>query len=238
MKKILILTSVVALAAGCSSYHRDQTAYNNPNPYGTGPYVAPNQQGAGAAALTGHGGVNEPGYGTTQYNPMGAPAPAPYEQGGTVAASSGQLSSHDTTFVNQAAEHGQAEVRLGQLFVQNAQNQSLKDYGQRLIDDHNRLNQQLTQLAAQKGVTVPTAVDMHRQRELDHLASLSGKDFDEKALKDSIRDHERDIRTFQDAAQNSQDPDVKAFAQQALPILQDHLNQARQLEKTLNSSST
>ncbi len=208
MKKILILTSVVALAAGCSSYHRDQTAYNNPNPYGTGPYVAPN------------------------------PAPAPYEQGGTVAASSGQLSSHDTTFVNQAAEHGQAEVRLGQLFVQNAQNQSLKDYGQRLIDDHNRLNQQLTQLATQKGVTVPTAVDMHRQRELDHLASLSGKDFDEKALKDSIRDHERDIRTFQDAAQNSQDPDVKAFAQQALPILQDHLNQARQLEKTLNSSST
>jgi putative membrane protein len=163
--------------------------------------------------LTEHGGVNAPGYGTQQSNPAGAPGA--YEETGTATASSGQLAAGDAKFIDEASRNGQAEVKMGQLIAEDAADPDVKSYGQMLIDDHTKLNQQL-----------------------DHLGSLSGADFNKAALKDAIRDHERDIRAFQDAAQKCQDPDVKSFAQQALPTLQQHLQRAKELDEMFSGHTT
>jgi len=125
---------------------------------------------------------------------------------------------------------------MGKLIVQNAQSPDLKNFGQRLVTDHTQADQRLAQIAAQQGAIIPTKADPTHQAMLDQLASLSGTDFDRAVEKDAVRDHERDIQLYKQAANNLQDPELKAFAQQTLPILQQHLDMARQLQAAASGS--
>src|SRR4029079_8959287 len=92
------------------------------------------------------------------------------------------------------------------------------------------------QIAAQKSVTIPTQPDSAQQAMLSHLSSLSGTDFDRAVEKDTIRDHEKDTNPYQNAANTLQDPQLKASAQQTLPILQQHLSLAQQLQGSASGS--
>src|SRR4051812_6135118 len=65
----------------------------------------------------------------------------------------GTLDSADRKFLNDAAMGGLLEVRLGQLATKQAVNEDVKKFGQRMIDDHTKLNGDLTKFAQQKGVT-------------------------------------------------------------------------------------
>ncbi|HLH08429.1 MAG TPA: DUF4142 domain-containing protein [Terriglobales bacterium] len=58
-------------------------------------------------------------------------------------ASSKKLSPSDKAFVTKAAEGGLAEVELGQLAQQKAESQQVKDFGQRMVTDHTKANDQL-----------------------------------------------------------------------------------------------
>ncbi|MDB6112863.1 MAG: outer membrane protein [Pedosphaera sp.] len=231
MKKLLILASISALLAGCAS--RD-TGGTGAGAYGGTEYGAgrrelddspgANQKGAGAADLTG----TLPA-GTAAAGGTGTATPGAAQMSAT-------LTDADNQFMQRAAQDGKAEIRMGQVIVQKAQNQDLRNYGQRLINDHTRMDQQLAQIAARKTVLLPTQADAAHQQMMDTLTSLSGMDFDQSALQDAIRDHQTDIQLYQQASTTLQDPDLRAFAQQSLPILQQHLDLARQLRATLNAS--
>jgi putative membrane protein len=69
--------------------------------------------------------------------------------------SSAALSSADREFIMKAADGGMAEVELGRLAVNKASNSDVKAFGQRMVDDHSKANDQLMQLAQTKGVTLP-----------------------------------------------------------------------------------
>src|SRR3954468_7570630 len=86
------------------------------------------------------------------------------------------LSKKDTKFINDAAEGGLMEVRMGELGQQKGQSGDLKTFAQRLITDHTKANDELKQLASGKGVTVPTQLPDHHQKMLDKLSNAS--DFD------------------------------------------------------------
>lgn len=82
---------------------------------------------------------------------------------------SGALSSSDRKFVIEAAEGGMMEVRIGRMGVERATNESVKQFSQRIIDDHSKANQELMQLAQQKGIVLPA----HLLNESDHGATQS-----------------------------------------------------------------
>ncbi|MEH1882850.1 MULTISPECIES: DUF4142 domain-containing protein [unclassified Nostoc] len=135
------------------------------------------------------------------------------------------LSSSDRKFITEAAVGGLAEVQLGQLASQRGTSNTVKQYGQRMVQDHTQVNNQLKQLATQKGVTLPTTIDSKNQQVKQRLSKLSGTNFDRQYLNQMLQDHQKDVAAFQSQAQQGQDPDVKAFAAQALPTLQEHLQQ-------------
>ncbi len=66
------------------------------------------------------------------------------------------LSSRDRNFVMQAAQTGMLEVQLGSLAVQRGSTSAVKQYGQEMVDEHTQKNQELMQLAMQKGQEIPT----------------------------------------------------------------------------------
>ncbi|MDB6066169.1 MAG: outer membrane protein [Pedosphaera sp.] len=150
----------------------------------------------------------------------------------------GQLSSSDYKFVVDAAQGGMAEVSLAQLAEQKAANPDVKQFAARMVQDHSKADQQLTQLASQKGATLPTAIPSSEQREMDRLRNLSGTDFDKAYMDHMVRDHKSDVKEFQRASKRAKDPDVKSFAASTLPTLEDHLRMAENLDTTVKGQKT
>jgi putative membrane protein len=142
-------------------------------------------------------------------------------------ASSSQLSASDSRFVKEAGMGGLAEVKMGYMGVQNGTSSQVKNLGQKLVTDHTAANKELEQIAARKGVTLPTEVDAKHQKDLDALAKLNGAEFDKAYLHHAVMDHQKDIKKFQAEADKGTDQDLKAFAQKQLPILQQHLDMAK-----------
>jgi putative membrane protein len=137
----------------------------------------------------------------------------------------------DKKFVKNSALGGMTEVELGKLAAQKASSDAVKQFGQRMVDDHSKANDQLKQIAGKSSIEVPAALDSKHQSRVDKLAKLSGPAFDKAYLKDQVKDHEHDVDEFKSEAQYGSDPNIKQFAMQTLPTLQEHLNVVKDLKK-------
>lgn len=144
--------------------------------------------------------------------------------------SASSLGSDDTDFVKKAAKGGLAEVQMGRLAVQKGASPEVKAFGNQMIRDHSKANEQLSSLAASKGVKLPDSKSFSEDVSMAHLKMLSGKSFDEAYIKMMVDDHKEDVADFQKAAQYSQDPDVKQFASKTLPTLQGHLSKIEKIQ--------
>jgi len=140
---------------------------------------------------------------------------------------SSQLDAADRTFVRKAAEGGLAEVELGKLATEKASSDDVKKFGQRMVDDHSKANDQLKQVASKVGVNVPDKLSPKDQATKDRLSKLSGEQFDAAYMRDMVKDHTKDVMEFRHESEKAKNDDVKNFASQTLPTLEDHLKQAK-----------
>ena len=148
------------------------------------------------------------------------------------------LKSYDKKFVWTAAAGGMEEVQLGQLAVQKAANPDVKSFGQRMVDDHSKANDQLKSLAGQKGVTVPTTLPAAEKKDVAKLSKLSGAAFDRAYMSMMVKDHKKDVSEFAKESKQAKDSDVKSFAQSTLPTLRDHLKMAEDTYSKLHHGSS
>lgn len=152
---------------------------------------------------------------------------------GTNAASSGKQSAgmgdSDSTFVKKAAQGGLAEVELGQLAAQKASSEEVKKFGQRMVDDHTKANEQLKQVAAGKNIDLPQNLDANDKATKARLEKLSGEQFDKAYMRDMVKDHRKDVAEFEHASKMAKDPAIKSFADQMLPTLREHLKDAEKI---------
>lgn len=135
----------------------------------------------------------------------------------------------DATFLKKAAEGGLAEVELGQLATQKASSEEVKKFGQRMVDDHTKANDQLKQVAAEKHIDLPQQPNAKDRATKARLERLSGEQFDKAYMDDMVKDHQNDVAEFQRESKMAKDASVKSFAQQTLPTLKDHLKQAEKI---------
>jgi putative membrane protein len=133
-------------------------------------------------------------------------------------------------FITEAAQGGAAEVEMGRLAVQHASNARVKEFAQRMIDDHSKAGEELKSVASKLGVTVPSEVNSKQKAAIDKLARLNGAEFDRAYMQDMIKDHREDVSAFKKEAESGDNPDVKKFVSQTLPTLQDHLKMAEEIQ--------
>jgi len=141
----------------------------------------------------------------------------------------GSLNSKDHDFIMEAAMGGLMEVELGRVAAQQGTSDAVKQFGQRMVDDHSKANTELMTLAQSKGITLPTALDDKHRNELTKLSAMTGAEFDRAYSKMMLSDHKKDVSEFEKQSTRGADPDLKAFATQTLPTLQEHLQMARAL---------
>jgi putative membrane protein len=140
------------------------------------------------------------------------------------------MKSPDVAFAMKAAQGGMAEVQMGQLAVQNASNPDVKAFGQQMMDDHTKANDKLKSVAQAQNMTIPESVDAKHQSEYTKLQSLSGPSFDREYVKCMVKDHEEDVKEFQKEANTGKDPQIKAFASETLPVLEQHLSKIKSIQ--------
>jgi putative membrane protein len=146
------------------------------------------------------------------------------------------LAKGDVGFMQNVARDNQSEVELGQLAQQKGASPEVKALGQRLAADHGKANQQLMSIAQGGGVSLPTNLDRKERAQISKLEKLDGAAFDKTFVQAQVKDHQKDIQYFQKEAGTVKDPQLKSYIQQTLPVMQQHLQMAQQVQTQLTSS--
>ena len=144
----------------------------------------------------------------------------------------------DRAFVKKAAQGGMAEVELGKLATERASNPDVKKFGERMVNDHTKANDQLKEVASSKNVTLPKSLDAKDEATKKRLSSLSGAAFDRAYMTDMVTDHTKDVAEFRRESSSAKDAAVKDFATQTLPTLQDHLQEAKKIAPETQKASS
>jgi putative membrane protein len=153
-------------------------------------------------------------------SPTGAASPA---------ASPVALTTSEKDFISHAARGSMEEVQLGRIAADKASSPEVKQFGERMVTDHSQLGQKLQQLASNLNLTPEQQLSPEQQSAVSRLQNLSGKAFDREYIKAMIADHTKDISEFQRMASQASNADIKQFASEALPTLQEHLSAAREI---------
>jgi putative membrane protein len=141
-----------------------------------------------------------------------------------------KLSANDSKFLEKAAEGSLAEVEMGKLAEQNAQNYDVKNFGERMVNDHGRANEELKQIADKAGASLPTSLSSTDKATKDHLSTMKGEAFDKSYMRHMVADHKDDLAEFQQEARDGQDEQLKDWANKMVPVLQSHLKAAEQVD--------
>jgi len=148
------------------------------------------------------------------------------------------MKSADTTFAMKAAQGGMAEVKLGKLAADKASNPDVKAFGQQMVDDHSKANDDLKETAAKENMTLPTDVNAKQQAMYNRLEKLSGAAFDRAYVNDMVKDHEEDVKEFQKEANSGKDAQIKEFASRTLPVIQGHLDKIKGIQSKMGAGSS
>jgi len=140
-----------------------------------------------------------------------------------------EISGDDAKFAVDAANGGLAEVELGKLAQQKATNQQVKDFGAMMVNDHSKANAELKQLAADKKIALPDSIASDEKHTMKDLSDLQGADFDKAYVQTMVKDHEKDIKLFEESAKKVKYPQMLAFIKKTLPVLHMHLQAAQKL---------
>jgi putative membrane protein len=138
----------------------------------------------------------------------------------------------DQEFVDFAAQTDMVEANLGQMSGSVASAQPVKDYAQMLVTDHTNDFNQLYSVAHQANLNMPNAIDAENNKAMiDPFQKLKGAAFDHHYVQEMIAGHTKAIAVFKKEAADAQNPALKSYAEQDLPVLQKHLDGAKALEK-------
>jgi putative membrane protein len=143
----------------------------------------------------------------------------------------------DKRFLRDAVMSSMTEIEMGKLAAQKATNEQVKQYGQKMAQDHTRGLEYLRKTATRDGIEVAATMDAKHKDEVDKLAKLSGMEFDKAYVKYQVKHHERRVSDFQEESDNGSETAAKTLATRMLPAVQQHLNEAKDLNKALTATA-
>jgi len=141
-----------------------------------------------------------------------------------------------TQFLKHAMMANMAEITLGEMAAERASSSQVKQFAQHMIASHTKANEQVKQVAKQKGVEAPTDLDTKHKQVEQRLSNLRGAEFDRAYMDYMVKDHREDVEAFTAQSKNSQDQDVRSLASKILPDLQQHLQMATETRQQVGGA--
>ncbi len=139
----------------------------------------------------------------------------------------------DADFATNAAISGLSEVEFSKLAVAKTTNIQLKSFANMMINDHGKVNEELRTIALSKNISLPSVMDDDHQKQWNDLNMKKGIDFDKKYADLMVNDHEKAFDLMEKHAKNGVDPELKALAAKAAPIVKSHLENIKKIKSEL-----
>jgi len=160
---------------------------------------------------------------------LGNPAttPAGTSEGGRGIPAAREPNDTDRIFTREVLIGGRAEVMFGKLAGERAHATAVKQFAERMVQDHTRSGDDLLNLAQAANLPVPEGLDRDHRMIRDELDKLNGAAFDDAYIHSQITDHQQTVQLLEFEIGSGQDPAVKQFAVQALPVVMRHLQIAQ-----------
>jgi putative membrane protein len=139
----------------------------------------------------------------------------------------------DHAFVTKAMVSGEMEVALGKLAASKGSTDEVKKFGQQMVDDHTKANDELKSIVSSKNIDTTKVAEQaskQSQKAQDKLGGKEGSDFDKAYVDLMVSEHEKDVKLFKKESEGGEDAELKAFAAKTLPNLEHHLQMAKDLQ--------
>jgi putative membrane protein len=149
----------------------------------------------------------------------------------------GQTNVPDRLFTTLAAQGGMAEVELGKLAQQKSRNEAVIAFAQRMIDDHGKSNAQLTRLAKQAGLPLPSELSPDQLEVTKKLSALNPGQFEAEYMRVQVTDHQKTVQLLLWVIASGENADLHRFASDTLPGVLHHLQFLQDLVSQLTGAA-
>ncbi|WP_084161275.1 DUF4142 domain-containing protein [Nocardia sp. BMG51109] len=133
----------------------------------------------------------------------------------------------DQDYLAAAHQTNLTEMAAGGRAAAMASCPAVQRLGSTFVADHSRLDGMVTTVAARTGVMLPLLPNGEQQQTLAATSTKLGRDFDIAWLQSQEQGHLAALRDGRQALAASTTPDVRSVAEQATPIVEEHLAEIR-----------
>ncbi|HWK65040.1 MAG TPA: DUF4142 domain-containing protein [Rhizobiaceae bacterium] len=147
-----------------------------------------------------------------------------------------QTNTTDRLFAQLFAAGGMAEVELGRLAAGKARSSTVKEFANRMVQDHTFANEKLSGIAEMSKIPLPTELTADHQRIRDDLEKQD-EGFDLAYMRAQVVEHQKAAQLLVWQIGSGQDGELQRFASATLPTVLDHLELARILTAELSGQA-
>lgn len=159
----------------------------------------------------------------------------------TIAAAAGDTMAggmmSDAQIVSQVTAANTAEMAASSVAADRAADPRVKEFAQRMVDEHQAAQGQMDSLAVRLGVAteVPTTDTLAQAFERRRIAleEMSGAAFDREYVTMQVEMHQSTLDLLNQSVAATQSADLRATLEAMIPTVQSHLDQARELQEQL-----
>ena len=166
-----------------------------------------------------------------------AGAPSDKLNANKAAGTSAQLTEADREFAMKTTKVGKHEVELGRLAADRASNSDVKSFANRMVRDHSGAGDELAQIASRLGISAPNEDDASFKQLFDRLSKLTGAEFDRTYMSEMVEGHMKAAGEIEGYANNGHNPDLKAWASKAAPVVREHLQMAQDISARIGAKT-
>jgi len=140
-------------------------------------------------------------------------------------------SQKDKEFLAKASQGGLAEVEMGKIASTKAKDPEVKQFAQKMIEDHTKLLADMKPFADQLGVTPPAKLSVEHEQTASRLKSLSGEEFDKEYIKAMVADHHADLAEFSAEKASASDPGLRQAVANGTEVIRMHTQMIDKIAK-------
>jgi putative membrane protein len=137
----------------------------------------------------------------------------------------------DTKFLEKANQGSVDEIELAQIALKKSSNDDVKNFAQKMIQDHQKLIDDMKPFDYEAGLKVPDHADASTEAEKLKLDVLSGATFDKAYIKAMVEDHHKDLQEFLSEEKTTGYPAFKSAVGQGAKVVREHLEMVDQIAK-------
>jgi putative membrane protein len=140
-------------------------------------------------------------------------------------------------FLAKLAPGNKFEIDSSKLAISKSKSETVKGFANQMVKDHSEAATKLKQaLSDAKLKAPPDSLDAKHQAVYDDLKKKDGMAFDHAYIDAQVKGHVETVAMVETYAKSGDNPRIKAFANDVLPTLKDHLDHVKKLQASMRKS--